>query len=92
LSKRLTVEQKERPVSDETGRTVCPQFHSALVEWYDVQGYCVPRRSSDRPAIPETGRFASFCATSQFKACPWFSGVRNYAVDAPLGVPRAERA
>ena len=79
-------------MSDETRKVVCSQFHSAMVEWCDVQGYCVPRRSSDRPAIPETVRFKSYCTTSQFEACPWFTGVRDYAGDAPLGALRADRA
>jgi len=79
-------------MSDETRKVVCPQFHSALVEWYDVQGYCVPRRSSDRPAIPENARFTSYCTNAQFQECDWFTGARHFAGDAPLGAPRAERA
>jgi hypothetical protein len=79
-------------MSDETQRSMCPQFHSALVEWYDVQGYCVPRHSSDRPAIPDNERVASFCTTSRSQECPWYTGLRHFAGDAPLGAPQTERA
>ena len=78
-------------MSNEMRTAVCPRFHSALVEWYAVQGYCVPHRASDRPAIPDDGRFKSYCTTSGFQGCSWFLGARHFAGDAPLGAPREER-
>lgn len=77
-------------MSDETRKAVCPQFQSALVVWYDVQGYCVPRRPADRPAIPDNVHFENHCTTTRFDECPWFTGVRHFAGDAPLGATRAE--
>jgi hypothetical protein len=79
-------------MSDEMRKAVCPQFHSALVEWYDVQGYCVPRRASDRPAIPDSARFMSNCTSSRFQECAWFTGARHFAGDTPMGTPLTERA
>ncbi len=77
-------------MSNAVPQATCPQFRSAFIGWYAVQGYCVPRRLSDRPMIPSTAAFESYCSTPRFQECPRFTGLHRFVGDACLGPARGE--
>jgi len=79
-------------MSDAVRQVACPQFRSAFIGWYAVQGYCVPRHPSDRPMIPSTAAFESQCSTPRFQECPRFIGVHRFVGDASVGPPREDQS
>jgi hypothetical protein len=86
-----TTNIEDTAMSDEIQKPVCPQFHSAFIGWYAVQGYCAPRGSSDRPMIPNIAEFESRCTSSRFQECPRFLGMQHLIGGACLGAARNDR-